>query len=193
MYTTLHQKGLALAKKGNYQEAINYYTQTIEAGNQHPDVFNDRAVAYFHINDKLSAFNDFTTSKNLQPDYGYRYACLGFIKDAMGDIDGAIEDYQHAIKLDPEDAVAMNNLGLLQEKKGYQQAASVNFQKADKLSKELSFLQDKQAEEQQAGKKLHINPADHHNKSLWSFIKEVFTKPSTTKEFFRFIRKGFKL
>jgi tetratricopeptide (TPR) repeat protein len=39
----------------------------------------------------------------------------------MGDIKGAIEDYEKTISLDPDDAIAYNNLGLLQEQLGYKE------------------------------------------------------------------------
>ena len=41
-----------------------------------------------------------------------------------------------AIKLDPEDAVAYNNLGLLEEKLGYEEQAKRRFEIADALVKD---------------------------------------------------------
>ncbi len=50
----------------------------------------------------------------------------------------AMQDYRKAVELDPEDAVAHNNLGLLEEKVGYQLKADKRFEKADKLREEQS-------------------------------------------------------
>lgn len=197
MSETLHNKGLALAKEGKYAEAINLYNQALESGYKTPDLLNDRAIAYFHTGDKLSAFNDFTESKNLQPDYSYRYACLAFIKEAMGDTDGAIEDYEHAIKLDPSDAVSHNNLGLLQEKKGYAKQAKTNFDKADKLEKELSHFKnatEKIANEQTVEIKQEtvVEAKPELKQSFGQTLKLIFTDKNVRKDFLLFLKKGFK-
>ena len=39
------------------------------------------------------------------------------MKQACGDLRGAIEDYKRTVELDPEDAVTWNNLGLLEEQR----------------------------------------------------------------------------
>ena len=44
------------------------------------------------------------------------------MKQASGDTHGAIADYKKALELDPEDAVTWNNLGLLEEQLGQEQA-----------------------------------------------------------------------
>jgi len=46
-----------------------------------------------------------------------------FLKSRMGETDGAISDYEKAIMLDPDDAIAYNNLGLAQEQKGFRDRA----------------------------------------------------------------------
>lgn len=48
---------------------------------------------------------------------------LELMLEIFGDTEAAILDYEKAIKLDPEDAVSYNNIGLLQEKLGYKQKA----------------------------------------------------------------------
>lgn len=197
MSEILHKQGLALAKENKYAEALTIYSQAINSGYVTPDLLNDRGVAYIHTGDKLSAFNDFTESKNLQPDYSYRYACLAFIKEAMGDIDGAIADYEYALQLDPTDAVSLNNLGLLQEKKGYTKEAKVNFDQADNLREQQNL----DIEPQDDVVPLRTNPSNNTSteqntlpapNSYWSLIKSVFTNKQARKEFIHFLKKGFR-
>lgn len=199
MSETLHNKGLALAKERKYAEALVIYNQAINAGYVTPDILNDRAVAYIHTGDKLSAFNDFTASKNLQPDYSYRYACLAFIKESMGDIDGAIEDYEYALKLDPTDAVSLNNLGLLQEKKGYTKEAKINFDLADSLREQQNLGIEPQGETKTNNQQELANKnktLEHTQSSVsnsyWSLIKSVFTNKQARKEFIHFLKNGFR-
>ena len=55
------------------------------------------------------------------------------MKQACGDLRGAIEDYKRAVELDPEDAVTWNNLGLLEEQLGYQEQAKERYRVSDEL------------------------------------------------------------
>lgn len=191
MSQTLHDKGLAIAKQGDYAKAITIYTEAISNGYITPDLLNDRAVAYFHTNDKLSAFQDFMESKNLQPDYSYRYASLAFIKQAMGDTDGAIADYEHALTLDPTDAVCLNNLGLLQEQKGYKKEAQVNFDQADQLNQKHAILEKAPLPESDTPVDVQTEQVIEH-KTYWALIKSVFTSKQARQEFIHFLKNGFK-
>ena len=78
---------------------------------------------------------DMDKSVELQPDYAYRYASRGHAKDFFGDTDGAIKDYEKAIEIDPKDEILYNNLGVLLEKKGYQDKAQRHFEQSDKIRK----------------------------------------------------------
>ena len=49
------------------------------------------------------------------------------MKQALRDIQGAIADYEKAVELDPEDAITLNNLGLLEEQVGRMQSAKERF------------------------------------------------------------------
>jgi len=75
-------------------------------------------------------------AQELEPQNPYRYSSRAYIKDACGDLEGAIADYKKCIELDPQDAVAHNNLGMLEEKFGRKQKAEKHFAKADEISKD---------------------------------------------------------
>lgn len=55
------------------------------------------------------------------------------MKQAAQDLDGALADYKKALELDPDDAITWNNLGLLEERMGYQQQAQERFKVSDEL------------------------------------------------------------
>src|SRR5690606_22991335 len=70
---------------------------------------------------------------NLDPKNPYRYSSRAYFKDRIGDLEGAIADYEKAIELDPEDAVSHNNKGMVEEKLGYQAKSKKSYEKADDL------------------------------------------------------------
>ena len=57
---------------------------------------------------------------------------------ALRDIQGAIADYEKAVELDPEDAITLNNLGLLEEQIGRMQSAKERFAAADAMDRILN-------------------------------------------------------
>ncbi len=129
-----HKKGLEHAKKKAYEKAVLSYTKAIELKPGEPEFYSDRAVAYFHLDQGQRSLEDMNKAQELQPEHGYRYSSRAFIKDHLGDLDGAIEDYKIAIRIDPDDAISHNNLGLLEEKKGYVQRSKERFVRADQLA-----------------------------------------------------------
>ena len=94
---------------------------------------HDRAVSHFHCGEKDLALDWLNKAADVQPDYSYRYASRGWMKQACGDLRGAIEDYKRTVELDPEDAVTWNNLGLLEEQLGYQEQAKERYRVSDEL------------------------------------------------------------
>ncbi|MCE2777491.1 MAG: tetratricopeptide repeat protein [Algoriphagus sp.] len=109
---------------------------------------------------------------------------------------GAIADYEKAIELDPEDAVAYNNLGLVEEKMGRKEKAQQNFTKADALSgyppkKETEQVQGSSStasekKEEKAGEKTTQTPKltlSH----FFSILNGLVTEGATRKEFVAFL------
>ncbi|MEY5043011.1 MAG: hypothetical protein RJA19_238 [Bacteroidota bacterium] len=103
-----------------------------------PDWIHDVALCHFHLGRKQEALEGLDRAANLQPEYGYRYASRAWMRQALGDLDGARADYERAIALDPEDAISHNNLGLLEEQMGYRREAQRRFQVADELREMLA-------------------------------------------------------
>ena len=203
-----HKKAQELLDQEKLESALVYFNKALKEAPKHPDILSHRGVVYLHLNQKKKCMDDLKESLLLEPDNPYRYASLAYAKDFFGDLDGAIADYQKAVKLDPEDAVAHNNLGLLMEKKGYQDKAQRNFEKADKLANIERKMFDKldemegkspSSEEYEAsappkGEQIQprkLQPDEVPTKK--EVVRDMLTKKSTFKEFISFIRNGFKL
>ncbi|MFN3916750.1 MAG: tetratricopeptide repeat protein [Flavobacteriales bacterium] len=187
-----YNKASALMKKGNYAETVEFTSKMLLIYTEDADLFSLRAVSYFHLKDKRNALANINRSLEIQPHYSYRYSSRAFIKDAFGDTAGAIEDYKMCIALDPEDAVAYNNLGLLEEKLGYAEKSKEHFQIADKLapfSPEADFNESKNESNAPV---LHED-IPSQRRSKFEVIAKVFKNKQTFKEFITFIGNGFKL
>jgi len=80
---------------------------------------------------------------NLKPDYAYVYINCGNTKSNLGDKQGAIADYNEAIRLKPNfaDPFRLNpnfadpyyNRGLIKKERGEKQEALADFRKASEL------------------------------------------------------------
>jgi tetratricopeptide (TPR) repeat protein len=136
----------------------------------------------------------------MQPNYGFRYSSRAYMRDSFGDVIGAIQDYKEAIKLDSEDAVSYNNLGVLEDKMGRRNISQGHYNKADSLLGATS--NNKMKEMTELGTTINYDrPSVELPKpelvpekvSFWTQFSRVFTDKSTFKEFITFVKSGFKL
>jgi len=188
-------KGLAKAKQNDFLSAIEHFTNAIKEDESNVEFYAERAVAYLNSNQfELSMF-DMNICVEMEPNNSYRYSCRAFLKSKMGDTDGAVSDYEKAVALDPEDAIAYNNLGLAQEQKGYYKKAQKSFDASNAL---IGYQPKKFDESETAIQSNKTDLNEHHieddsSTSGGKIARNVFTKKQSFKEFIRFIRNGFKL
>jgi len=185
--TTL-QKGFKLIDNGDYKSCIRHVNRALELFKNNSDLISLRGEAHFKIKDYLPALKDFNKAADLEPNNPFRFSSRAFLKDAMGDTAGAVEDYKMALHLDPEDATILNNLGVLEEKLGYKKAAKRKYQLADDL---FQLDQSNQVEEEAGVSEKAFD--NSKKKSYLSMISSIFIDKKQRKEFFQFVRNGFKL
>lgn len=191
-------------ERKDFEGALADYNRCI-AEEENPNVYSERGVVYFHLKNLSQSLADMDYAAALEPENPYRYASRAYIKDAMGDLEGAITDYEKAVQLDPEDSIAHNNLGLLLEKRGYQQKAASYFKKADQLAEMQGFFANPAINSEKLDQALksdastlrsNSNQGDEEKKpgkpTLWKIVKQTFTTSSGIKEYFRFLKNGFK-
>ena len=196
-----HLKALEHLKLGDLDIALQHMNDALNENGLHPELLSDRAVVYLHLKNKELSLADFDSAINLQPNYGYRFASRAYAKDIFGDTLGGIADYQRAIELEPEDAIAHNNLGLLEEKLGRIEASKRQFEKADLLRK----LEDDRNEPQGQPETTilpdnfmqpHFLPADpiqeEEKITTFAFIKQTILTKEGRSGFWVFIKNGFK-
>ncbi len=177
----LRIKGFCLQRTEQQELAMEVWNVLIAHDPKCAEYFAERGVCKFHLKFK-SALSDFNTSVELDPSNAYRYACRAFVRDKLGDTEGAIEDYRTSVELDPDNEVTLNNLGLLEEKLGYQSHAQTRFKQADELLGQhegaaLNWENQAQPEEVELPK------------TKWSEIKKML---SSWTEFKKFLKEVFE-
>lgn len=143
-------EALAMRAKVYYRQqefvnAIDEYNQLMNLDPTNLDHIADRGLCYHMLGEHDQALEDFDTVIKRESDNPYWYSCRAFIKDYIKDHEGSLADYERALELDPDDAIALNNKGLVEEKMGYAARAQQSFARADRvegidLEKEIGHL-----------------------------------------------------
>ena len=188
-----YAKGMAKVKENDFLSAIDHFCAAIELDANNVEYYAERAVAYLNTNQFDLSMYDMNICVDMEPNNSYRYSCRAFLKSKIGDSDGAISDYEKAIMLDPEDAVAYNNLGMAQEQQGYHKNAQKSFKRSnDLIGYKPNRLDDgTNISTTKASDLKSESPQKMVTKS--SVAKDVFTKKNSFKEFLSFIKNGFKI
>ena len=102
----LFSKGYDAAEKGNYQEAINYYTGFLRKYLSDEIAYFNRGVAKFNLTDYRGAIQDYTKAIEINPDYADAYLNRGIAMMNLKDCQGAIQDFNKAIEINQNFASA---------------------------------------------------------------------------------------
>lgn len=192
---THHRAGIELLLQEDLHGALVLLDRALEENPCHPDILSDRGFLYIRLGKDAEAMEDLDLSLDLQPEYGYRYASRGYARDYFGDAEGAIEDYEKAIALDPRDAISHNNLGILLQKAGKVREAESHFEAADQLSSETQFHITEDFEgEQKSLDRVVIPPSGLMRKqeNTISEMKNLFTSKEKFEAFMHFLRNGLR-
>lgn len=201
------KKGIELSERENYPAAIDLFNKALEE-EENPQIYYERALAYFHTGDNNASLVDMNHAQELDPGNPFRYSSRAYIRDKMGDLEGAIEDYKKAIELDPGDAIAFNNLGLLEEKAGFREMADSRFKVADELAENMDLFSEfsptGKINMNGNGKDFSLDFSQSNNRGKKAgekfrpsqYLKEIYTvfsRKSVWLEFLRFIKNGGKI
>ena len=181
-----------MLKAQSWQAAHDAFRDLVDGGPEaeNPDAVHDWAICCFYLDQIPKALDLLDRAVILQPDYGYRYASRAWMRAAAKQYEGAMADYRRAIELDPEDAVAQNNLGLLEEQAGYRQQAQERFRVADEL--QGIFLQNGLEPERPEAAPPQAQPEPEPEKTLRQWMRWAVTTTEGRSAFIQFIKNGLK-
>jgi len=187
-----YERSRILCTLGRNEEALHAINHALEIEPGKADFLIERGTIYMHLKKFTLAILDMNSaveSNRLNP---FPLACRAYLKEHMGQTLEAIEDYKKALELDPSDAILHNNLGLLQEKLGWQEKSKYHFKIADSLaSKSLSRA--KNPEQNVIKMDNVITPDLIRSNNYAKIICQVITTPKVRKEFLSFLARSLRL
>lgn len=103
-YEQLYRKGVEFNKKGNYPEAIRYYTRAITLKNDSADLYYVRGRAYKQSGKLDDAIRDLTKAVTLRPAHAEAYNHRGVVYIGKGDVKAAQQDFEKACSMGLQEA-----------------------------------------------------------------------------------------
>lgn len=95
------EDGKNLLKNEAYQEAVEQFASVIEAAPNFAEGYNQRAIAYFMLEEWSKTVRDCKQTISLNPDHFGAFAGMGHAYLRLGKIDDAIEAYKQALVINP--------------------------------------------------------------------------------------------
>ncbi|MBE2188080.1 MAG: tetratricopeptide repeat protein [Desulfobulbaceae bacterium] len=118
---------------GDYQKALEIYTEVIMGGKQDAATYYRRGMAYLYLNQFDKAIADFNFVIEKDKKNADAFNNRGLCHSYMGNVDMAFDDFSVAIKLDPKFAQAYINRGSALVTKGEFDKAIADFDNAVKI------------------------------------------------------------
>ena len=95
------EDGKNLLKNEAYQEAVERFTTVIEAAPSFAEGYNQRAIAYFMLEEWSKAIRDCKQTLSLNPNHFGAFAGMGHVYIRLGEYEEAIEAYKQALVINP--------------------------------------------------------------------------------------------
>jgi tetratricopeptide (TPR) repeat protein len=113
-----HRKGYEYRRNGDFQSAIEHYSEAINLDPKHFKAMFNRAFAYDKMGRYQEAVDDYTTALTIEPSNAFAYYNRGISHDRRGRYDLACEDFRKAIRIQPTNLDFLHNLALCLRKQG---------------------------------------------------------------------------
>ena len=95
------EDGKNLLKNEAYQQAVECFTAVIETDPNFAEGYNQRAIAYFMLEEWSQAIRDCKRTISLNPNHFGAFAGMGHIYVRLGKIDEALAAYKQALVINP--------------------------------------------------------------------------------------------
>jgi len=111
----LKVEGNAAFSAKDFDKAIGLFTQAIEVDPENHVLFSNRSACYASIKDFDGALKDAVKCIEIKPDWAKGHTRKGAALHGQGDLAGALETYEDALKLDPNNPQAKSGVKTIQE------------------------------------------------------------------------------
>lgn len=130
---SLNSIGIIEASKNKHENAIEYFTKAIHIDEFQAILYENRGISYEKITQYELAKSDLQKAIDLEPN-DYRINFLGLIYYRNGEYENAIEYYNQAISIKPEEPIYRENRGLAHYFLNEFDLAEIDFKEAIKTN-----------------------------------------------------------
>jgi tetratricopeptide (TPR) repeat protein len=131
------KRGLALAQKGSYRDAIKDFDQVVRLNPKDSEAFNNRCWARAMIGDLQVALRDCNESLRLKPNFADALDSRGMVNLKIGLPVNAIADYNAALKLNPKHASALYGRGKAKIRNGDTSGGNADIEAAKAINRDI--------------------------------------------------------
>ncbi|KAK6338727.1 Hsp90 cochaperone [Orbilia brochopaga] len=110
MADALKAQGNAAFAAKDFPKAIDFFTQAIEIDPSNHVLYSNRSGSHASLKQFDEALKDATRCTEIKPDWSKGWSRKGAALHGTGDLIGAIDAYEEALKLDPNNAQAKQGL-----------------------------------------------------------------------------------
>ncbi|MBN2569807.1 MAG: tetratricopeptide repeat protein [Deltaproteobacteria bacterium] len=136
----MNRKGLHCAKYGDYRAAIRNYTQAISLCSSYKTPYYYCTVAYMRLGDYEDALNIISVLIDSCPPMAFLYEMRGNIYFCLEKYINAIEDYNRAIRTNPDLASAYYGRGVAYAETGDSKKAVADIIKSSNMGHPDAWL-----------------------------------------------------
>ena len=131
-------QGLMLLKEKRFTDAIEAFSNAIDADVDASEPYNNRGVCRFFTGDLKGAISDYTQALELNPDYAEAYKNRGGARFYNKDYERSIQDYTRALEIAPEDAETYYHRGIAEFHRGAYKKSLADHTHALRLQPDLA-------------------------------------------------------
>ena len=106
------EKGYSSAIAGNYKDAIDAFSKTIEINKKHAAAYNNRGYSYNNLGNYNQAIQDYEKAIEINPEDDVAYYNRGVAYGKLGKDSQAVDNYDRAIRINPKYADAYSARGI---------------------------------------------------------------------------------
>lgn len=136
-WQAIHNRGVSLAQRGDFEAAIRDFTTTIRYQPQYANAWFNRAELRVRLGQYDDAVRDYTQVLQLRGDDAESYSARAFANVQRGRLDAALADIDMVVQLQPDHAVAYADRAGIHAAMGHWQRAANDYREAIRLDDTL--------------------------------------------------------
>jgi len=134
--------GLTYSYLGEYNDALDYYNESIELDENNMYSFLNRGFTYNLMGRYAEGLDDFNKALTIDRNFAYAYSNRAYSKIKLNDVDDALADITRSLELDDKNSYAYRNLGIYYLEKGDYKVALFNLKLAYELDPDTHLIMD---------------------------------------------------